>query len=137
MARQLQPLVASITVGSIPGWSWAVAKTLLVTVCSYVKGQPRACGPARERTVKSPVLEGALLKSRGHPVVFYKNGTLQTRSFLGAWCLICPVCAHCSHSALKADAQGGLLTFTGPFPSMSAEPGAKWDVRSPEGHQAT
>lgn len=67
MAGHLQPLLASISVGRICGWSWAVAKALTVTVWNYVKVKAGACDSGRERTVeKSSALEGALLKSRGH-----------------------------------------------------------------------
>lgn len=84
MVEQLTALVASIAVGRIPRWAWAVAKTLLVTVWSYVKGQPGAHVTGRGRTVKSPMLEGALLKSRGHPLIFCKSGAFQTRNSLRA-----------------------------------------------------
>lgn len=58
-------------------------------------------------------------------LVFYKRGALQTRSFGGTRCLVCPVSSRCTQiSQLIAGVASG-PAFSGAFPSTSAELGSK------------
>lgn len=80
-------------------------------------------------------------RSQRPPLVFYRNGTLQTQSFLKPWCLICPVSPHCTHSDLTADAWNrlrrpswGCFSSTCPQPGSRDRVGGCWEPKGPPGN---